>query len=268
MTRLPFGLLILLGFGGISTTAAGTLALKPPHFVPGIEIDTPSLPSNCYYLNLWSYEFRWTADGFLVKDQPPFTPISAGDPPLIQSEVQLFTPPENISFATEDCGLTYDNPCIVPVGAVNDGFGKVPVGKMIRNTLRVDDVILCSNDDIGSSVNYMTFLDPMLNDDLDIVQYYQSSLASYAFQAKDKPICDGNQIIPYYPITGGTVSKLDQTSLCLETFCCCCCCGSCRACSNPSFRFYTVFVVDTTVGILFFGDWIGGQCKKGACGSR
>ena len=259
MTRLPFGLLILLGFGDVSAAPL------------------PSLPSNCYYMNLWSYYLRWTADGFLVEDQPPFTPNTAGDPPLIQAETHLFTPPDNISFATEDCGLTYDNPCIVPVGAVNDGFGKVPVGKMIRNTLRVDDVTSCSNDDIGSSVNYMTFLDPVMNDDLDIVQY-RSSLASYAFQAKDKPICDGNQIIPYYPITGGTVSKLDQTSLCLETFCCCCCCcccgccccccGLCRACSNPSFRFYTVFVVDTTVGILFFGDWIGGQCETGACGSR
>ena len=173
----------------------------------------PSLPSNCYYLNLWSYYMRWTADGKLVEDQPPFRPNSAGDPPLIQHETQLFTPPEDISFATADCGLIYDNPCIVPVGAVNDGFGKVPVGKMIRNILSVqnDD---CSNEDIGSSENYMTFLDPILNDELNIVQY-RSSLASYAFHAEDKTTCNGSQIIPSFPITGGTVSKMDQTQLCL-----------------------------------------------------
>ena len=140
---------------------------------------------------------------------------------------------------------------------------------MIRNILSVRDVDDCSNDDIGSSVNYMTFLDPVKNDDLTIVQY-QSSLASYAFQAEDKTTCDGNQIIPSFPITGGTVSKSDHTQLCLYTFCCCCCCccGSFLACSNPSFRLYTVLFVCTTVGILFFGYWISGQCKTGACGTR
>ena len=64
---------------------------------------------------------------------------------------------------------------------------------MIQNILRVDDVDSCSNDDIGSSVNSMTFLDPILNDDLGIVQY-QSSLASYAFQVEVKKICNGSLI--------------------------------------------------------------------------
>ena len=226
MTRLLFGLLILLVTTFVATSvdpdtvflpesqqilaiSDPTLPDKPIVYVSS-DPPLPSLPSNCYYLNLWSYYLRWTADGKPVKDQPPYAPVSSSDPPLVQHERYLFTPPENLSFATEDCGLTYGNPCIVPVGVVNDGFGKVPVGKMIRNTLSVDTVTSCSKEDIGHSNNYMTFLDPVLNDDLGIVQYH-SSLASYAFRSLDKKTCN-RQVIPSYPITGGTVSTIWITS--------------------------------------------------------
>ena len=105
MTLVLFGLLFLLGFGGVSATGQFVLTSSDPT-LPDYPIvyassdpPLPALPSNCYYLNLWSYYMRW--NGLApVEDQPPYGPNSAGDPPLIQHETQLFTPPENISFAT------------------------------------------------------------------------------------------------------------------------------------------------------------------------
>lgn len=163
----------------------------------------PSLPPNCSYLNLWSYYYRWTTAGQPVYDEP-FTPNFSADPPLNLQETYLFAPPENISFATVDCGLSYDDPCIVPVGAVTEeGFGKVPVGKMIRSALYVNDVDSCSDEDIGYSTNVMIFLDPKVNAKTGIVQY-QSSLAVYEFQAVTKKDCRNNSNVAAYPITGGT----------------------------------------------------------------
>ena len=165
----------------------------------------PSLPPNCSYLNLWSYYYRWTTAGQPVYDEP-FTPNISADPPLLQTENYLFAPPDNVSFATSDCGLAIDDPCIVPVGAVTEEFGKAPVGKMIRNQLSVNNVDSCSDEDIGMSVNMMTFLDPKVNAKSGIVQY-QSSLAVYEFQANTKKDCMYNSNVGAYPITGGTVSN-------------------------------------------------------------
>ena len=106
-----------------------------------------------------------------------------------QNRYYLFAPPENVSFATADCGIAYNNPCIVP--ATSPRPGKTPIGKLIRNQLGSTEFYTCSNEDFGFASNTMVFLDPLTNkDDRDLV-HYQSSLATSEFNASTKGLpCD------------------------------------------------------------------------------
>ena len=96
MTRLLFGLLILLGFGCVPTTVSASPNKSDfegldAEGLEGVQ-ETPlqSLPSNCYYLNLWSYYLRW--NGLIPidrVDQPPYGPNTASDSPLLQEDTYL-----------------------------------------------------------------------------------------------------------------------------------------------------------------------------------
>jgi len=175
----------------------------------------PSLPPNCHYLELWSFYERLTTAGEPVEPDDPWNYSYSFEAPLDQYQTYLFPPPENVSFATADCGNAFENPCIVPVGKPRPG--KAPVGKLIRNSLVSPEFDTCSNEDFGFASNTMVFLDPITNTDLDIVQY-QSSLATSEFHAstkkKGQPCAGGGfykdytRAIAAYPITGGTGSYL------------------------------------------------------------